>query len=128
MLLVTGFLNFILSKKKKSEPPKESSAYDDPTQSSVSFTDMEDPKQTFSFFHIISGKRARVFLNNSRSHGLTDSAQSMLEQHQSVKKAQHKKTDTNMRNVHFIESVREEDSEMEDQEETTSDKALIIRL
>ncbi|KAA0718051.1 Transmembrane protein 72 [Triplophysa tibetana] len=128
MLLVTGFLNFILSKKKKSEPPKESSAFNDPTQSSVSFTDMGDTEQTFSFFHIISGKRASVFLNNSRSHGLTDSTRSMLEEDQSLKKAHHKKTNTNMRNLHFIESIKEEDSEMEELEETSSEKAPIIRL
>ncbi|XP_057198704.1 transmembrane protein 72 isoform X1 [Triplophysa rosa] len=124
MLLVTGFLNFILSKKKKSEPPKESSAFNDPTQSSVSFTDTGDTEH----FHIISGKRSSVFLNNSRSHGLTDSTRSMLEEDQSVKKAHHKKTNTNMRNVHFIESIREDDSEMEKLEETTSEKAPILRL
>lgn len=122
MLLVTGFLNFILSKKKKSEAPKESSAYDDPTQSSVCFTDMGETEQTFSFFHIISGKRASVFLSNSRLHGITGSARSMLEQDQSIKKDEDKKT-----NTHFIDSVREDDSEMMEQEETTSDKAPIIR-
>lgn len=129
MLLVTGFLNFILSKKKKSEPPKvQSSAFNDPTQSSVSFTDMGDTEQTFPFFHIISGKGASVFLNNSRSHGITDSTRSMLEEDQSLKKAHHKKKNTNMRNLHFIESIKEDDSDMEELEETLSEKAPIIRL
>ncbi|XP_016323162.1 transmembrane protein 72-like [Sinocyclocheilus anshuiensis] len=126
MLVVTGFFNFILSKKKKSDPPIESRAsYSDPL-SSVCVTDREDAEHTFSFFHIISGKRAYFFPSNSQLHGPTDRAQS-------VKNAQHMNRQTDTRNVHFIESLRHNDTEIEEYhevepDETTSDKAPIIRL
>ncbi|XP_055027089.2 transmembrane protein 72 [Misgurnus anguillicaudatus] len=131
MLLVTGFLNFILSKKKKSEPPKDSSVYNDPSQSSVCITDTGHTEQTFSFFHTTSGKRGSAFLSNSRLHGITDNSHSMIGEHESVKNANCKKTNTCIRNVHFIESVNEEDSEIVEfseveTEETTSDKVPII--
>ncbi|XP_077092876.1 transmembrane protein 72 isoform X2 [Siphateles boraxobius] len=79
-----------------------------------------------SFFHIISGKRASFFPSNSRLNGPTDRAQS-------VKIAQRKKRQTDTRNVHFIESLRCSDTEMEEYhevepEETTSDKAPMITL
>ncbi|XP_051503694.1 transmembrane protein 72 isoform X2 [Myxocyprinus asiaticus] len=134
MLLVTGFFNFILSKKKKSDPPKERSAsYGDPAMSSVGVTDMGDTEQTLSFFHITTGKRASFFPSNSQLYGPTDSAQSMLGQDQSAKSAQRKKRQTDTRNVHFIESFRQDDNEMEEYhemepEEITSDKAPMIRL
>ncbi|XP_073691148.1 transmembrane protein 72 [Garra rufa] len=121
MLVVTGFFNFILSKKKKPDPPKEFRAtYGDPALSSVCVTDREDAEHTLSFFHVISGKRASFFPSNSRLHGPTDEAQSV----------KNRQTDT--RNVHFIESLRHSDTEMEEYEveaeETTSDKAPMIRL
>lgn len=127
MLVVTGFFNFILSKKKKPDLPKESSAsYGDLALSSVSVTDRGDTEHTFSFFHIISSKRASFFPSNSRLHGPTDRAQS-------EKNAQCKKRQTNTRNVHFIESLKCNDTEMEEYhevepEETTSDKAPMITL
>ncbi|XP_067277491.1 transmembrane protein 72 [Pseudorasbora parva] len=125
MLVVTGFFNFILSKKKKPDRPKESSAlYDDPALSSVSVTDGGDTEHV-SFFHIISGKRASFFPSNSQLHAPTDRAQSV--------KGQRKKGQTDTRNVHFIESLRCSDTEMEEYhevepEETTSDKAPMITL
>ncbi len=127
MLVVTGFFNFILSKKKKSDPPKESrSSYRDPALSSVCVTDREDTEHTFSFFHVISGKRASFFPSNSRLHGPTDRAQT-------VKNTQCKSRQTDTRNVHFIESLRHNDTELEEYnevepEDTTSDKAPMIRL
>ncbi|XP_052006749.1 transmembrane protein 72-like isoform X2 [Xyrauchen texanus] len=95
--------------------------------------DMGDTEQTFSFFHITSGKRASFFHSNSQIFGPTDSAQSMLGQDQSAKSAQRKKRQTDTRNVHFIESFRQDDNEMEEYhemepEETMSDKAPMIRL
>ncbi|KAL1262853.1 hypothetical protein QQF64_005592 [Cirrhinus molitorella] len=127
MLVVTGFFNFILSKKKKSDPPKESRvSYGDPALSSVCVTDREDTEHTFSFFHVISGKRASFFPSNSQLQGPTDGAQS-----QKIDKRNNRQTET--RNVHFIESLRHNDTEMEEYhemepEETTSDKAPMIRL
>ncbi|XP_077092875.1 transmembrane protein 72 isoform X1 [Siphateles boraxobius] len=126
MLVVTGFFNFILSKKKRADLPKESSAsYCDPALSSVCVPDRGDTEHV-SFFHIISGKRASFFPSNSRLNGPTDRAQS-------VKIAQRKKRQTDTRNVHFIESLRCSDTEMEEYhevepEETTSDKAPMITL
>ncbi|KAI2657892.1 Transmembrane protein 72 [Labeo rohita] len=127
MLVVTGFFNFILSKKKKSDPPKESRvSYGDPALSSVCVTDREDAEHTFSVLHVISGKRASFFPSNSRLHGPTDRAQT-------VKNDQRKNSQTDTRNMHFIESLRHNDTEMEEYheveaEETTSDKAPMIRL
>ncbi|KAK9964363.1 hypothetical protein ABG768_005545 [Culter alburnus] len=127
MLVVTGFFNFILSKKKKADVPKESSAtYGDPALSSVCVTDRGDTEHTFSFFHVISGKRVSFFPSNSQLHGPTDRAPS-------VKNAQCKKNQTDTRNVHFIESLRCNDTEMVEYhevepEETTSDKAPMITL
>uniref|UniRef100_A0A672Q684 Transmembrane protein 72 n=1 Tax=Sinocyclocheilus grahami TaxID=75366 RepID=A0A672Q684_SINGR len=126
MLVVTGFFNFILSKKKKSEPPKDSrSSYRDPALSSVCVTEREYTEHTFSFFHVISGKRASFFPSNSRLHGPTDRAQT-------VKNTQRKNRQTDTRNVHFIESLRHSDAEMEEYHEvepvdTTSDKEPMIR-
>ncbi|XP_073775747.1 transmembrane protein 72 isoform X1 [Danio rerio] len=127
MLVVTGFFNFILSKKKKSDVPKESRVfYGDPALSSVCVKDRGDSEDTFSFFNVISGKRASFIPNNSRIHDLTD-------RDQSLKNGQHKKRQTDRRNVHFIKSLRSNDTEMEEyheveSEETTSDKAPMITL
>ncbi|XP_026103400.1 transmembrane protein 72 isoform X2 [Carassius auratus] len=126
MLVVTGFFNFILSKKKKSDPPKESrSSHRDSALSTVCVTDREDTEHTFSFFHIISGKRASFFPSNSKLHGPTDRAQT-------AKNTQRKNRQTDTRNVHFIESLRHNDDEMEEYhevepEDSTSDKAPMIR-
>ncbi|XP_043110503.1 transmembrane protein 72 [Puntigrus tetrazona] len=125
MLVVTGFFNFILSKKKKTDPPKESrSSYRNTALSSVSVTDREDSEHTFSFFHVISGKRASFFPSNSRLQGPADTA---------VKNTPRKNRQTDTRNVHFVESLRNNDTELEEYhevepEETTSDKAPMIRL
>ena len=66
MLLVTGFLNFILSKRNKADEQK---TYSDPSLDDVHVTEGGATEHTFSFFHIITGGRpsSLAFLpSNSR--------------------------------------------------------------
>ncbi|TRY53707.1 hypothetical protein DNTS_020261 [Danionella cerebrum] len=122
MLVVTGFFNFLLSKRKKSDQPKDSS---DPSLSSTSATDNEDNEHMLSYFHVISSKRTSFIPSNSGVHGEADWKQYANNDHHKKRKDQ--------KNVHFIESLRCTETEMEDYgkvevEETTSDKAPMISL
>lgn len=130
MLLLTGLLNFILSKRKKTSPPKESrESYGDST---VCITKLEEPEQTFSFFHIIYGKRGSFLSNNSRMNNSSDCSQAMLGPDLSTQNIYNPLSKADQRSMHFMKSFKENDTEMEefdiDPEETTSDKALMIRM
>ncbi|KAL7877781.1 hypothetical protein SRHO_G00044240 [Serrasalmus rhombeus] len=136
MLLLTGLFNFILSKKKTSSSKNSGESYGDPALSSVCVNESGETEQTFSFFHIISGRKVSFLPTNSRlqspSLAFSDSSQAMLgpdhpSQHDHT---QMRKADG--RNVHLIESFRQDETEMEEYdiepEETTSDKAPIIKV
>uniref|UniRef100_A0A3B1K3H8 Transmembrane protein 72 n=1 Tax=Astyanax mexicanus TaxID=7994 RepID=A0A3B1K3H8_ASTMX len=132
MLLVTGVLNFILSKKKKTSSSKQSSdSYGDSALSSVCVNDSGETEQMYSFFHIIAGRRVPFLPNNSRLQRPSDNSQDMPEpDHPSMHPRQIRKTE--QRNVHFIKSLRPDETEMEEcdiePEETTSDKAPMIKV
>ncbi|XP_047010107.1 transmembrane protein 72 isoform X1 [Ictalurus punctatus] len=129
MLLLTGLLNFILSKREKSSPPKQS--IESSGDSTVSIAESEEPEQTFSFFHIISGKRASYLPNNIRLKNTADSSQVMLGPNHSTQHIYNPLSEADKRNVHFTKRFKD-DTEMEefdmDPEETTSDKAPMIRM
>ncbi|KAL2083078.1 hypothetical protein ACEWY4_020851 [Coilia grayii] len=58
MLLITGLLNFLLSRQKKAEPERPpSEPYSDPSRTDVSLTEGGAAEHTFSFFHVIAGGR-----------------------------------------------------------------------
>ncbi|KAB5581721.1 hypothetical protein PHYPO_G00178980 [Pangasianodon hypophthalmus] len=130
MLLLTGLLNFILSKRKKTSPPKESR--ESSGDSSVCITESEEPEQTFSFFHIISRKTSAFLPNNSRLNNSSDCSQAMLGPDHSTQSIYNPPSKADQRNIHFTKSFKEDDTEMEefdmDPEETTSDKAPMIRM
>lgn len=129
MLLLTGLLNFILSKRKKTSPPKESSGSSD--DSTVCTTESEESEQTFSFFHIIAGMRALYVPNHSRLNRSSDSSQPMLRPDHSSQNIYNLLSKADQRNVHFTKGIKD-GTEMEefdmDPEETTSDKAPMIRM
>ncbi|KAK3573934.1 hypothetical protein QTP86_033018, partial [Hemibagrus guttatus] len=130
MLLLTGLLNFILSKRKKTSPPKESrETYGDST---VCITESEEPEQTFSFFHIITSRRDSHLPNNGRLNNSSDCSQAMLAAVHSTQNIYNPPSKAKQKNLHFINSFKEDDTEMEefdmDPEETTSDKAPMIRM
>lgn len=81
MLLVTAFFNFILSKKTKSSSPKRpQESYGEQGLTTVCVTD--SPDDTFSLFHMVSGRRGAQLAtrNNSFSPGERgESEQAMLE-------------------------------------------------
>lgn len=130
MLLLTGLLNFILSRKKKTIPPKESrESYGDST---VCITELEEPEQIFSFDHIIYGKRGSYLPNNSRMNNSSDCSQAMLRPDHSTQNIYNPLNKDDQRSMHFTKSFKEDDTEMEefgiDPDETTSDKAPMIRM
>ncbi|KAK2852663.1 hypothetical protein Q7C36_007864 [Tachysurus vachellii] len=125
MLLLTGLMNFILSKRKKTNPPKEDrETYADSIEC---ITELDEPEQTFSFLYIISGKRASRLHNNS-----SDCSQTMLGADHSGQNIYNLPSKAEQRNTHFIKSFKEDDTELEefvmDPDETTSDKAPMIRM
>ncbi|KAI4877630.1 hypothetical protein NFI96_022993, partial [Prochilodus magdalenae] len=137
MLLLTGVFNFILSKKKKTSSSKQSSdSYGDPTLSTVCINESGETEQTFSFFHIISGKRITFLPTNSRlqspSQAFPDTSQDMLGPDQSLQHDHRSMRKAVGGNVHLIQSFRQDETEMEEYdvepEETTSDKAPMIKV
>ncbi|KAG7462505.1 hypothetical protein MATL_G00185560 [Megalops atlanticus] len=138
MLLVTGFAYFILSKQKKT-PPKEPvsplESCDDAPAAAASNGDAGDVERAYSFFRIITGKRASAlsyFPSASNGEASKDSSQAMLEESRSADSLARKR---DKRRVHFKEKALhavQDETEMQeyqemDQEETTSDKAPMIR-
>ncbi|XP_072533053.1 transmembrane protein 72 [Salminus brasiliensis] len=135
MLLVTGVFNFILSKKKKTSSTKQSSeSYGDSALSAVCVNDSGETEQTYSFFHIISGRRVSFLPNNSRLQRPSASSHGTLEpDHPSPKtNDQRPMRKADRRNVQFVESFRQDETEMEEYdmepEVTTSDKAPMIKV
>ncbi|XP_063047436.1 transmembrane protein 72 [Engraulis encrasicolus] len=68
MLLATGLLNFLLSKRKKAEPDGGPSSeathtYCDPSRTDTALTEEGSTEQTFSFFHVIMGSRPTLSLS-----------------------------------------------------------------
>ncbi|XP_026044968.1 transmembrane protein 72 [Astatotilapia calliptera] len=90
MLLVTAFFNFILSKKTKTKPPKspqESFTNQGPT--AVFVTESTGSDGTFSFFHMVTGRRGQGLAPTSRDNCLStgergDNIQAMLELEQTT--------------------------------------------
>lgn len=125
MLLLTGLLNFILSKRKKTSHPKES------RESSGETTESEEPDQSGSFFHIISGKKGSYLPNNSRLNKSSDCSQAMLRQDHPTQNIYNPLYKTDQKNMcitkSFIDDTEMEEFDM-DPEETTSDKAPMIRM
>ncbi|KAF7710459.1 hypothetical protein HF521_009331 [Silurus meridionalis] len=130
MLLLTGLLNFILSKRKKSSPPKESKELDGDL--SVHITESEEPEQTFSFFHIMSGRRASYLPNVSKLSNSFDCSEAILGLDLSVQNLHNSMSKGDKVNVYFTKSFKAYETEMEvfdiDPDETTSDKAPMIRM
>lgn len=128
MLLLTGLLNFILSKRKKTTPPKE--ARESSGDSTVCITELEEPEQTFSFLHMISWKRTSYLPNNSRLNYSSDCTQAMFRPDHSTQNIYNPLSNVEQRSMNFTKSCKEDDTEMEfdmGPEETTSDKAPMIR-
>lgn len=125
MLLLTGLLNFILSKRKTTSPPKES------RESSGDTTESEEPEQTVSFFHIISGKKGSCLPNNSRLNKSSDCSQAMLRQNHSTQNIYNPLYKADPRTMcitkSFVDNTEMEEFDM-DPEETTSDTAPMIRM
>ncbi|XP_042289630.1 transmembrane protein 72 [Thunnus albacares] len=88
MLLVTAFFNFILSKKTKTKSPKRpQESYNDQGLTTVCVT--ERPDDTFSLFHIVTGRRGARLALATRDHSLGlgergESDQAMLELEQTT--------------------------------------------
>lgn len=140
MLLVTAFFNFILSKKTKTKFPKRpQESYSDQGLTTVCVT--ESPDDTFSLFHMVTGRRGARLALTARDRSLGpgergESDQAMLELEQT---AAAKETDRERRKRKERRPIclkgREElvEREMEEMEgycepepDTTSDTAPMI--
>ncbi|XP_062376145.1 transmembrane protein 72 isoform X1 [Sardina pilchardus] len=134
MLLVTGFLNFTLSKRKKAEPPKLESrdAYRDPSLADVQVTEGGATEHTFSFFNVLTGGHpsSLAFLpSNSRlqaPHGASAALQGCARPPR-----QKRRTGKGQGCFGGPPEDSSQETEMEeypymDSEETTSDKAPMI--
>ncbi|KAM3863237.1 transmembrane protein 72 [Diretmus argenteus] len=90
MLLVTALFNFILSKKAKAESPKRpEESYNDPGLTTVCVTERGDSESTFSFFHMVTGRRGAGLAFATRDSCLGqgergESIQAMLELEQTA--------------------------------------------
>ncbi|XP_062851282.1 transmembrane protein 72 [Trichomycterus rosablanca] len=120
MLLLTGLFNFILSKRKNPDPPKQPRDFHgDTALSSLCVTETEGTEKTLSFSHIISDKVISILPSSSHSLGSDYLAKSQI--YRPLSKA----------DVQIIESFKQDDTEVDeydmDLEETTSDKAPIIQ-
>ncbi|KAJ8418179.1 hypothetical protein AAFF_G00138880 [Aldrovandia affinis] len=139
MLLVTGFAYFILSKKPKPLAPKEpTDHYEDASMATDSVSDTGDAERTYSFVGIVTGKRTSVLLyvpSVGDAQASMDSNQAMLEECRTVDESDTPSRKRSQRRVHFKERVlntAQDECEVQeyqdmDQEETTSDKAPMIR-
>ncbi|XP_030628559.1 transmembrane protein 72 [Chanos chanos] len=127
MLLVTGFVNFILSRKKKAEQSKETG---EPGLSTIYVSDMGENEQSVSFFHVITGKRASFFPISSVLQSPADSTQAMLDPHHPATHGPRARGKGDKRHVRFVKGLDQDKTEMDgyhDMElETTSDKAPMI--
>lgn len=141
MLLVTAFFNFILSKKTKTKPPKspqESFSNQGPT--AVFVTESTGSDGTFSFFHMVTGRRGQGLAPTSRDNCLStgergDNIQAMLELEQTTAP---KDTDGERRRrwkekrlLYFRSGEEPVEREMEEMDgycepDTTSDTAPMI--
>lgn len=90
MLLITAIFNFILSKKKKSpKRPQESNS--DRGLTAVCVTDGAGSDGTFSFFHMMIGRRGGTLDHTTQDRrinlgGRSESIQAMLEEEQMAPK------------------------------------------
>lgn len=88
------------------------------------FTESKEPEQIISFFNIISGKRGSYIASNSRLNKSSDCSQAMLCPDHTTQNIYHP--------LHKADVLKEGNTEIEefdmDPEETTSDKAPMIRM
>ncbi|XP_069000161.1 transmembrane protein 72 isoform X1 [Embiotoca jacksoni] len=90
MLLVTAFFNFILSKKTKTKSPKrQQESCGDQGPTTICVTERAGSASTFSFFHMVTGRRGVGLALTSRDRCLGleergESVQSMLELEQTA--------------------------------------------
>ncbi|KAM7408797.1 hypothetical protein PAMA_002494 [Pampus argenteus] len=138
MLLVTAFFNFILSKKTKTKSPKRpQESYSEQGPSTVCVT--ERPDDTFSLFHVVTGRRgARLALTtrdrNPSPGERAESDQAMLELDQTAKETDRERRRRKERRQICLrgreEPVEREMEEMEGycepEPDTTSDTAPMI--
>ncbi|XP_030011408.1 transmembrane protein 72 isoform X2 [Sphaeramia orbicularis] len=142
MLLLTAFFNFILSKKKKSKSPKGSQeSYSDQSVTTVCVTERSGVDNSFSFFHMVTGRRGPglTLTSTDRCLGLAErgeSIQSMLELEQTTankemdrerrKKKERKPMFFRGREEPVEREMEEMDGSGEPEPETTSDTAPMI--
>ncbi|KAM4606982.1 transmembrane protein 72 isoform 2-T2 [Polymixia lowei] len=80
MLLVTAFFNFILSKKTKAESPKgPQENYSDQGLTTVCVSERGNSGSTFSFFHMVTGRRGAglALASRERCFGLGERGESI---------------------------------------------------
>lgn len=124
MLLLTGLFNFILSKRKNPDPPKQPN---DTTLFSICVSESEETKTTYSFTRIISNKIRSLLPNFSSMNRHFVSSQDTLGSDYPAKSPIYRplsKADDQIIERQNDNEVDEYDMELE---ETTSDKAPIIQ-
>ncbi|MBN3295836.1 TMM72 protein, partial [Amia calva] len=140
MLLITALAYFILSKKKKAELPKDpatpSEHYSDPSATAVSLTEAGSTEQTYTFS---AGKTKKTplayFQSLLKIQPPKDNIQEKLNQGTVDARSEVPASKGKKKQVHFeehaVKIIPDEPEMVEcqemDEEETTSDKAPIIR-